>query len=226
MTARITRETIANQAYAALKGQIVSGELTAGQRLLPLALAAQLQVSPTPVKEALLRLERDGLVETEARRGVVVRRFRADEIRDLYGVRTLLELDAVRSGFAAGPIPPALIDAIAAEQAALMAALARRTLAGLNAALQHDRALHALLVTLSGNKLIAAWHAQVMTQTHTVRVYTPASYTPALLEEEHGAILGALRVGNQAAVLDALRRHLDRSRQDLLTRMAAMEGGA
>jgi len=223
MTGRITRETIADQAYAALRAQIVAGELASGQRLLPQALAAALQVSPTPVKEALLRLERDGLVRTAARRGVVVRCFHAEEIRDLYGVRILLELDAVQAGFAAGGIAPALVDAIEAEQGALMAALGRRTRPDLNAALRHDRALHALLVTLSSNKLISAWHGLAMTQTHTVRVYTPASYTPQLLEAEHGAIVAALRRGDEALALDALRRHLRRREQDLLTRMAAMD---
>ncbi len=218
----IMRHTMAEQAYDALKAQIVAGELCAGQRLLPLALAATLRISPTPVKEALLRLERDGLVETEARRGVMVRRFRADEIHDLYGVRALLEADAVRAGFAAGAIPPGVIDGMQAEQDALLAALASRTMAGLNVALRHDRALHAMLVTLSGNKLMAAWHGRVMTQTHTVRVYTPASYTPVLLRTEHGAILDALRDQDEAAAREALRRHLDRSRDDLLTRMAEM----
>lgn len=219
----IARHTMAEQAYAALKAQIVAGELTAGQRLLPLVLAASLRISPTPVKEALLRLESDGLVETEARRGVMVRRFRADEIRDLYGVRLLLESDALRVAFASGPIPPSLVAAMQAEQDALLAALGDRTVAGLNAALQHDRALHAVLVTLGGNKLIAGWHGQVMTQTHTVRVYTPASYTPRLLRTEHGAILEALRHNDEAAAQGALCRHLDRSRDDLLTRMAAMQ---
>lgn len=220
----VTRTTMAEQVYAALKAQIVGGELTCGQRLLPHALAAALQVSLTPVKEALLRLERDGLVETEARRGVVVRRFHAEEIRDLYGLRTLLEVDAVRAGFARGGIASDLIDAMEAEQAALMAALRHRTLPGLNTALQHDRALHALIVGLAGNKLGVAWHAQAMTQTHTVRIYTPATYTPKLLRDEHGAIIAALRSGDEHAASDALRRHLDRSLRDLLTRVAAMGG--
>ena len=58
MTARISRETMAEQAYATLKAEIVGGTLQSGQRLLPHALSATLHISPTPVKEALLRLER------------------------------------------------------------------------------------------------------------------------------------------------------------------------
>jgi len=219
MTARISRETMAEQAYATLKAEIVGGTLQSGQRLLPHALSATLHISPTPVKEALLRLERDGLVVTESRRGVVVRRFGPNEITDLYGMRALLEQHAVRTGFAGGRIDPGLIAGLNAEQAALLTALGKRTQAGLNEALQHDRNLHALLVALSGNALMMNAHAQAMMQTHTVRVYTPASYTPRLLRAEHGAIIAALRSANEAASLAALAKHLDRSRADLLARM-------
>jgi DNA-binding GntR family transcriptional regulator len=221
MAAAITRATIAETAYQALKDQIVRGELPAGRRLLPNALAAALQISPTPVKEALLRLERDGLVETEARRGVMVRRFRHAEIVHLYEVRHLIERHAVDLGFANGRVDGGLLAAMEACQSALLAALDRRSTAGLTEALGHDRALHAALAALTANPLMVDWHAQVMTQTHTVRVYTAETYTPDLLRDEHGAIIAALRARDLAQTQAALTRHLDRSRDDLLERAAA-----
>ncbi len=57
------RPTLAEQAYQELGGRIVSGHLIAGQRPFAQELAGQLEISPTPVKEALSRLEREGLVE-------------------------------------------------------------------------------------------------------------------------------------------------------------------
>ncbi len=224
MTVEITRATIAEQAYASLKAQIVTGELAAGQRLLPNALAARLQVSPTPVKEALLRLERDGLVETEARRGVVVRRFRQAEIAELYGVRALIETHAVRVAFAEGRADAELARALETEQAGLLEALDAHSAAGLTEALRFDRALHGRLVGLTSNTLMIAWHAQVMTQTHTVRIYTPATYTPELLRAEHGALIAALRAGDEDATLAAVDQHLGRSQLDLMQRAAAMAG--
>jgi DNA-binding GntR family transcriptional regulator len=221
MATAIPRATIAETAYLALKGQIVRGELQAGQRLLPKTLAAALEISPTPVKDALLRLERDGLVETEARRGVVVRRFRRAEIAHLYEVRELIERHAVAAAFANGAPPASLLAALRRDQRSLLAALDRRSGAGLTKALGHDRALHANLVALTANPLLIAWHAQVMTQTHTVRVYTPATYTPDLLRDEHGAIIAALSANDRAAAETALARHLARSRDDLITRAAA-----
>lgn len=59
----LTSETLADQAYTRLRGAIDNGELAAGQRITERGLATQLQVSPTPVREAIRRLEQDGLVE-------------------------------------------------------------------------------------------------------------------------------------------------------------------
>jgi DNA-binding GntR family transcriptional regulator len=213
-----TRATIAEKAYRVIKAQIISGALPAGQRLMANLLAGDLDISPTPVKEALLRLQRDGLVEVESRRWVMVRRFRSTEIEHLYEVRNLIEQHALITAFARGQVDATLMVALEQEQRALLAALDRRTEAGLIDALAHDRMLHARLVTLTGNPLMIDWHAQVMTQTHTVRVYSPANYTPELIHAEHGAILAALGTGDQAGAQAALRRHLARSQTDLIER--------
>jgi DNA-binding GntR family transcriptional regulator len=77
----IVRSTLAEQAYTDLRAQIMSGRLPAGHRLLPEELALALAVSPTPIKEALVRLDQDGLVAMETRRGAVVRRFTAQDVR-------------------------------------------------------------------------------------------------------------------------------------------------
>jgi DNA-binding GntR family transcriptional regulator len=217
-----TRATVAEKAYRAIKAQIISGTLPAGQRLLANVLAGDLDISPTPVKEALLRLQRDGLVEAESRRWVMVRRFRGAEIEHLYEIRDLIEQHALITAFARGQVDATLMVALEQEQRALLVALDRHTEAGLIEALAHDRMLHARLVAMTGNPLMIDWHAQVMTQTHTVRVYSPASYTPDLIRAEHGAILAALGAGDQAGAQAALRRHLARSQADLIARMVTL----
>ena len=217
MAVGTSRATMAETAYRTLKAQIVSGALPGGHRLLPGELASALEISPTPVKEALFRLERDGLVETEVRRGMTVRRFRRDEVVHLYESRILIECHAVRRVVAAGLASEAAAE-MAVAQDALLAALARRTPAGLADALEHDCALHAGLVARAGNPLIAEWHATVMTQTHTVRVYSPLTYTPETLAAEHGAIIDALRRADLPGAEAALVRHLERSRDELAAR--------
>src|SRR4051812_41671740 len=74
-----------------LEEAILEGELKPGERLRAEALAQRFGTSRTPIREALLQLEAQGLVEVEPNRGAVVKSFDAADLRDLYEVRALLE---------------------------------------------------------------------------------------------------------------------------------------
>src|SRR3954451_5201934 len=74
-----------------LREAILAGSLPPGARLRAEPLAEQLQTSRTPVREALILLAREGLVDIEPRRGAVVRQFDAADLADLYDVRALIE---------------------------------------------------------------------------------------------------------------------------------------
>ena len=78
-----------------LKQAIIDGQLAPGQPLVEVTLARAINLSRTPVREALSRLEKDGLV-AHNERGVVVRERSPDEILDLYQVRILLEEECAR----------------------------------------------------------------------------------------------------------------------------------
>src|SRR3954468_1534576 len=79
-----------------IREAILDGELAAGARLKEDELAARLEVSRTPVREALRRLEVEGLVVHEAKRGAAVRSYSAEELDDMYRLRALLEGYAAR----------------------------------------------------------------------------------------------------------------------------------
>lgn len=81
--------------YERLLQEVLRGEILPGEALTEMALAERLQVSRTPVREALTRLEQDGLVQRTSR-GMVVRERSPEEILDIYEVRILLETDAAR----------------------------------------------------------------------------------------------------------------------------------
>jgi len=74
-----------------LEEAILDGELKPGERLRAEALAQRFGTSRTPIREALLQLEAQGLVQVEHNRGAVVRTFDRDDLRDLYEVRALTE---------------------------------------------------------------------------------------------------------------------------------------
>lgn len=92
---------------------ILDGRLEAGQRLKESELAEQLGLSRTPVREALLLLHAEGLVELTPNRGARVRTFEIDELEDLYELRALLEGFAARK--AALAISPAKLKLLKAS---------------------------------------------------------------------------------------------------------------
>ncbi|MBQ9299854.1 MAG: GntR family transcriptional regulator [Clostridia bacterium] len=74
-------------AYDRLKHAIITGELPAGARIVETTYAEQLHISRTPLREALRKLERDGLVEYVLRHGVVVRAFTVADIEEIFTIR-------------------------------------------------------------------------------------------------------------------------------------------
>lgn len=90
--------TMADLAYATIRRQILIGELAAGQRIDQDAEAQRIQVSRMPIREALRRLEAEGLVEIAHHRGAHVRAMSGDDLEELYVMRIALEPVAGRLG--------------------------------------------------------------------------------------------------------------------------------
>src|SRR4051812_22550878 len=83
--------TIAERAFSAVHAAIVNGQFAPGHRLRTKELAAFSKISPTPIREALPRLEAVGLVENVPHKGARVADLSLDDLRDLYEVRLRLE---------------------------------------------------------------------------------------------------------------------------------------
>ena len=79
-------------AYEVPSSAIVTGEIPAGERIVETDYAERLHISRTPLREALRKLERDGLVEYVLRRGVVVRAFTIEDVDEIYTIRNALEM--------------------------------------------------------------------------------------------------------------------------------------
>lgn len=80
----------------AIREKILSGEIPAGERLRQSALADDLNVSRIPIREALLQLEAEGLVEFEVHKGATVTKFSCEQISELFELRALLECELLR----------------------------------------------------------------------------------------------------------------------------------
>jgi len=79
------------RAFSQLQSAIISGEIRPGERIVEDALAAKFNVSRTPLREAIHKLEQDGLLERGANRGMIVAKLSLAEARELYDVRACLE---------------------------------------------------------------------------------------------------------------------------------------
>ncbi|HCV73276.1 GntR family transcriptional regulator [Agrobacterium tumefaciens] len=221
----LIKVTLADQAHQELRARIVSGRLRGGERLLPNELAADLGISPTPVKEACLKLEADGLVVNSSRRGMAVRDFTVEDVEELYAARMLLEKGAVEVAFDAGQLDEAL-------HAQLLESLAKHrefatsaTLDDLSKALFHDRSFHTALVSAARIPVISGTHGRILDQTHTVFVSILGDYARSV--EEHQNIADAIAARSKAQIIDALWRHLERSRQNTLRQVRLLrEAGA
>ena len=208
------KTTLAEQAYQELRARIIDGRLSGGTRLLPNDLAADLGISPTPVKEACLRLEADGLVVTTARRGMAVRRFTEADVERLYAARILIEKGALEAAFEAGRIDAALKAQLSEHLEGHSTHASGTTLDDLSEALSHDRAFHSALVEAARIDLISETHARILSQTHTLFVSVPGDYARSV--QEHRAIFDAIAVDDAEGAAAALVAHLKRSRENTL----------
>jgi DNA-binding GntR family transcriptional regulator len=113
----ITRVPLREQVHRAVVGRILREELPPGARISDSAMAVELGVSRTPVREALLRLEREGFLEVDVGRGFFVKPLSPTEMREMYPILWTLEVLALRT------LPPlsratlAELDRINAEMA-------------------------------------------------------------------------------------------------------------
>jgi DNA-binding GntR family transcriptional regulator len=110
---RVQRGNLRGQVTARLVTGIFAARLRSGQRLVVQQLAKTFEVSPTPVREALVELASLGLVDLLPNRGAIVRPFGPAEVREISQIRRLLETEATRN--ACGRIPPDELSALDLE---------------------------------------------------------------------------------------------------------------
>jgi len=92
LTPSLENKPIREIAYERLKQAIVAGEIPTGARIVETEYADLMHISRTPLREALRKLERDGLVEYMPRRGVLVRAFTIADVEEIYTIRNALEM--------------------------------------------------------------------------------------------------------------------------------------
>lgn len=201
-------DTLSQRVHAELRRRILNAELVRGERVNLERLSKELHVSPSPLKNALRQLAREGLVEIRPRSGTVVRNFDGKDVADIYRCRDLIEPAAAAIVAAAGPAPAALIETLDDAIRTLVDASDGEQFIRPLKVSDADGAFHRLIVKATGNTVLAELHDILITRALMVRSY--ASGGPRAVETiaEHRAILLALAAGDPAAAEEASRLHL------------------
>lgn len=205
MDAQVPPRSVVDEAYNSLKKSIVEGVYRPGQRLRALRVANELKISRTPVKEALVRLEQEGLIRREQGSGFIVRGLSVREILNLYRVREVLEVEAARQAFA--KVTPAALTALreALEDADKLLAQARYP-----DFLRASRRFHDLITAQTGNSVLQEILSNLGSRFWSIGTVVVSRHVQRAEEirRENHAILDALGGGDPKAVERAVKAHV------------------
>jgi GntR family transcriptional regulator, rspAB operon transcriptional repressor len=174
-------------------------------------LAADLEISRTPIREALRQLAADGLVEILPKRGVLISRLTLGDVVEVYQLREQLECFATRlASIRATP-----------GDAALFRTDHERALASLNRgrlreAYDHSVLMHQRIMELAGNSRLRQFMQLLSDQVHRFGLLTLRHGRAAQALEEHGTIIAALAANDGARAETLMRAHLREDRNVVL----------
>src|SRR5215472_5618738 len=187
-------------AYNSIKEYILEGRLDENSRLTEEFLSTQLGISKSPIREALNRLETEGLIRIEPRKGAYLRRLSVDEVAELYDLREALEAHAVRT---ARLTPPLLADLRQSlkRQRALLKANDRTHY------IEEDVHFHAQLAQATGNAHLCAVLENIQNQIWLSRRST-YDLSSSTAPDYHEAIVEALGDNLRGKAEEAMRDHI------------------
>jgi DNA-binding GntR family transcriptional regulator len=195
-------------AYVHIKQKILDNDYAPGTQVLEQTISAELGLSRTPVREALVRLEQEGLLRIVPRHGVEILSLSPDDMREIYELLTCLEPKAVEILAARRPSAKDVQSLVEACDA-MEEALRREDRTDWAAA---DEKFHLALVDLCQNKRLAQAVMSFWEQTHRVRMFTlKLRPLPVESTREHRAVLDAILAGDGLSAKSLYEAHRRRS---------------
>jgi len=201
----VQRSTLTQEAYSAIRADILSGRLPPGKKVVVRPLAEQLALSPTPIKNALAALEREGFLVAFPHRGYFVPEVSRSDMQEIYELREVIDGIAGRKAAAsAGHLE------LSARLAGLLDAQRERVAHGnLTAYSDLDLAFHRAIWEAAGNARLLQAAENLLGQ---VRSGSGSSSRlpgrPARALDEHASIIAAITAGDAHAAEEATRTHV------------------
>jgi DNA-binding GntR family transcriptional regulator len=210
-----TQPNLVEQVHDALLGEITSGQLAPGERIIQEQIARELGVSRQPVQQALVLLRKQGLLVDAPGRGLIVAPLDADQVEHMYAVRAVLEglasrLAAERNAERAAKQGPALIEA--GRKAVQSGSVPKMAAA--------DLRFHEFIHGLSGNPLVSPTLAGHLTAMQRVMAEVLAKdETPRDIWDQHEAILEAIASGDGGLAEALARQHIEQAAEFMVARL-------
>ena len=203
-------DLVQHNAYAFLKEAIISLRFRPGQRLRSAEIADLVKASRTPVREALSRLEQEGLVRRDGGWGYAVAEVSVRDVLELWSVRESLEVQAATEALAR--MRPGDIEELAVLNARAEAYFGERRFREF---LDQNRRFHIALARMSGNALLQQMLGMIHDRVRLVgnlivRLHEPRAHELLI---ENRKIMATLRTRDADAVVEAIRHHLQRGRE-------------
>jgi len=204
--------SLADNVYEVVLGQLMTLQIQPGERLTVDNLSRDLGVSQTPVREALGRLEANGLViKTHLVGYRAAPQFTRHQFEELYDFRLLLEpAAAARAALAIDDVKAKHTEEIVRKMAGAHPGNRYRDFAVL------DSEFHDYLATISGNMLVAESLSRLHTHIHIFRLYSHTRVTQEAVDE-HRAIFEKLKKGDADGTAAAMRSHIEKSRDRVMS---------
>jgi DNA-binding GntR family transcriptional regulator len=199
--------------YDQLKRSIISGEISAGTILNEAELVQSLGVGKTPIREALIMLSHEGLVDAMPRVGYVVTRLTIQDMLEIFALRILLEVDAI--GMAAERITENDIHKLEdnnKREAALAKGKAGTSLK--EQGYQLNREFHLIIAQATGNQRLVRLIQDLIDDLERALSFDPYIADPS----QHGGIIQCLKSRDKTKAQAAMREHIEETRNRIVNR--------
>lgn len=212
-------EPLARMAYNALRDSILSNTLTSGVIYNEQNLAKQLGISRTPVREALLELSSQGLMEFLPRKGVVVNTFKPEDVDEIFELRNIIESHA----FLKACTHPKELDLPKIKEILKTQQRIASKNKGIENFMEKDREFHTVFARATGNRRLIGIMENIRDMIHIMGSY--ALFTEGRMKDvvqEHEKILDAVIRKDADTVLDLLALHLKKSKKAVYQRSLSL----
>ncbi len=202
-----------DRAYNELKRKILNREIGPGYPLFDKEISEELNMSRTPVREAIQRLKMEGLIEIIPRKGIYIKTLSRDEIRQCYEFAEALE--GMVAYLAAENITPEQIEELTAITEVMEKSLADNNI---DAWITADEEFHTKLWELSNNQILIDNLKRVNTLIHRVRIFITSNWMDKeKSNKDHEAIIDAFVNHDQDQAQKIHQTHWRRIRKDILS---------